>query len=777
MTALGTRVPDVGTDADHHSRAEDARLLRGQGRFVDNVNRPGQLWMHVVRSSFAHATISVDCSRALAQSGVKAAFGADHFDRVPVVPLRIGQGVPPLDAYLQPVLASGRVRYVGEPVAVVVADNPYAAEDAAELVQVTYEALTPVLDAKSSSASDAEPLFPGEPNRAAHISKGYGDVDAAFAAADHIIDLDLEVGRHSAAPLETRGLVADYDTFADRLTVWGLTKVAHFNREALARLLELPLERIAVRSVDAGGAFGVRGEFYPEDFLVPYLSRMLRRPVKWVEDRSEHLMAANQSREQSRRVSGAFGKDGTLLGVRDEVWLDQGAYVRTVGIVVADVTLAMLPGPYRLPAYQGEVHQTLTNKTPAGTFRAPGRFESTFACERLMDAAAQTLAIDPIEVRRRNLLNDTDLPVRRPLTILGHELHIEEGDPAGLLEDALERSDIHAWQVEAALERGMGRLVGVGVACFLEKGGGGGFETVSVGIDSRGQVVVGSGSASLGQGTETLLADIVSAELAVDISEIDVRQSDTDLVATGVGSWASRSALYTGNAARAAASRLRDRVLTVAAEMFGVEVTQIELRDGMVVVASDLGRSASMADVVAFHRAANPGEPAASAFTEIYTERTVGMTYPYGVLLLQVEVHPGTGQISVRRAFVASEVGRAMRPDLVRGQLVGGLMQGIGGAIYERFVYDEMGEPLSTSFMTYRLPTAHEMPQSVDVLISEKYPSLGNGLGLRACGESGINAAGAAVAAAVDDALGSCVVRALPLDPESVVDLLTARPG
>ncbi len=755
-------------------RNEDFRLLRGAGRFVDNVDRPGQLWMYVVRSTVAHGRFSVDCRPALECPGVRAAITAEDFDEVPVVPLRLGQSDPPLDPFLQPVLADRVVRYVGEPIAALVAESPYLAEDAAERVRVEYEALTPVLDARTAVEAESPVLFAGHPNRAAHIHKGYGDVDGAFEHAAHIVTLELEVGRHSAVPLETRGLVADYDRASEHLTLWGLTKVAHFNRMVLGRLLDLPIEQISVRSSDAGGAFGVRGEFYPEDFLVPFLARMLDRPVKWIEDRSEHLTAANQSREQSRVVSGAFDDEGRILGIRDQVWLDQGAYVRTVGIVVPDVTLAMLPGPYRVPSYQGEVHMAMTNKTPAATFRAPGRFESTFACERLLDAAARRLGVDTVDVRRLNLLTSDDLPLARPLTILGHELHIEEGDPAELLEQTIEQSGYRSWCEEAALERAIGRAVGVGLVCFLEKGGGGGFETVSVGLDSRGRLIVGSGGASLGQGNESMLAEIVSRELSVPPASVEVRMSDTDLVATGVGSWASRSTLYAGNAARVAAGRLRERARRVGAGMLGCDVDQVELAGGSVRVSAEPGRGVTLAEVAAFDRTAGPGGSTIAPFTETYTESGVGVTYPYGVLVLQVEVDPGTGQISIRRAFLSSEVGNAIKPQIVKGQLVGGLMQGIGGAIYEGFRYDEAGEPLCTTFMTYRLPTAHEMPRSVEVLVSEKYPSIGNSLGLRSCGESGINPAGAAVAAAVDDALEGDLVRELPLHPELVVGLARA---
>jgi len=341
-------------------RVEDARLLRGAGRFVDDVDRPGQLWLRVVRAPSAHAELrAIDTAAARELPGVHAVVTAADLDPVPHIPVRLQTSDAPLDDHLQPVLATGEVRYVGEPVAAVVADDAYLAEDAAERVTCELEPLDVVLDARDAALLTLE--------------RGYGDAGAAFARAAHVVEVEVEVGRHSGVPLETRGLVADYDEALDRLTIWGATKVPHFNRRVLARLLGMEERRIALRTTDAGGGFGVRGEFYPEDFLVPYLARRLRRPVKWIEDRAEHLVATNHSRQQRRRLEGAFAADGVLLGLRDTLWHDNGAYARTHGVVVPELTLSMLPGPYRVPAYEGRAHVALTNKTPCGTYRGPGR--------------------------------------------------------------------------------------------------------------------------------------------------------------------------------------------------------------------------------------------------------------------------------------------------------------------------------------------------------------------------------------------------------------------
>jgi aerobic carbon-monoxide dehydrogenase large subunit len=759
-------------------RVEDARLLRGAGRFVDDVDRPGQLWMRVVRATSAHARLlGVDAAAAREAPGVHAVLTAADLDPVPRIPVRLGPFDQPLDAYLQPVLADGAVRYVGEPVAVVVADDPYAAEDAAELVVAELEPLDVVLDAARAIEPDAPALHdPG--NEVLTLRRGYGDSAAAFERADRVVEVEVEVGRHTGVPLETRGLVADHDAALDRLTVWGATKVPHFNRRVLARLLGMDEARIALRSTDAGGGFGVRGEFYPEDFLVPYLARALGRPVKWIEDRAEHLVATNHSRQQRRRLAGAFAADGELLALRDTVWHDNGAYIRTHGVVVAELTLSMLPGPYRVPAYEGRAHVALTNKTPCGTYRGPGRYEATFARERLLDAAADELGIDRLALRRRNLLGQHDLPHRRDLPVLGHPVEVDGGDFAGLLDAALERSGYDDWVREAAAAREDGRAVGTGIAYFLEKSGGGGFERARVSVGEDGRVAVAAGGATLGQGIETVLAQVTADVLGVDPGEIDVTVGDTDLLSAGGGSWASRSTIFSGGAVRLAADATAERARDVAAELLEAAPGDIRLEGGRAVVTGSHDRAVTLAEIAAAcdatsagRRGDEPGLTAARTFVD------APMTYPYGVHLAQVEVDPATGGVRVRRYFIAYEVGRAVNPALVAGQLTGGAAQGLGGALMEAFRYDASGQPLCTSFMDYLIPSAAEVP-AVGTAIREDAPSPGNPLGAKGAGEGGVDGAGAAVAAAVEDALGaSRAIVAVPLMPEDVRAVAARRPA
>jgi carbon-monoxide dehydrogenase large subunit len=739
-------------------RVEDARLLTGAGRFVDDVDRPGQVWLRVVRAPSAHARLrAVDTAAAREIAGVHAIVTAPNLgDPVPRIPVRLGPFDQPLDDFLQPVLATGEVRYVGEPVAAVVADDPYVAEDAAELVVCELEALDVVLDAHEADAALA-------------LERGYGDVDGAFARAAHVVAVEVDVGRHTAVPLETRGLVADYDAALDRLTIWGATKVPHFNRRVLAALLGMEEDRISLRSTDAGGGFGVRGELYPEDVLVAWLARALRRPVKWIEDRAEHLVATNHSRQQRRKVEGAFAADGELLALRDTIWHDNGAYARTHGVVVPELTLSMLPGPYRVPAYAGVAHVALTNKTPCGTYRGPGRYEATFARERLLDAAADELGIDRLTLRRRNLLAPDDLPHHRDLPVLGHPVEIDVGDFAGLLDAALDASGYEDWVREAAEARASGRAVGTGLAYFLEKSGGGGFERARVSVDERGRVRVAAGAATLGQGIETVLAQVTADQLGVDPADVEVTVGDTDLVSAGGGSWASRSTIFAGGAVRLAAEATAERAREVAAELLEAAPGDIVLAGGHARVAGSADRRVALADVAAACDAASagrrgdePGLTAARTFVD------APMTYPYGVHLGQVEVDPATGGVTVLRYFIAYEVGRAINPALVEGQLRGGAAQGLGGALMEAFRYDASGQPQCTSFMDYLIPSAAEIPE-VGTHVREDAPSPGNPLGTKGAGEGGVDGAGAVVAAAVEDALGaSHAIDALPVTPERV---------
>ena len=462
MTVIGTRLP----------RQEDPRLLRGRGRFGDDISAPGQLWARVVRSPVAHGQVrGLDVTEAVKVPGVVAVVTAQDLPKGLVIPVRLAIAGTDLSDFLQPVLAGDTVRYVGEPLAVVAGDDPYACEDAAELVEIDIAEKPPVLHASKD-----------QHRTAAELTRGYGDTAAAFAAAAHVVTIDLAIGRHSGVPLEPRCLLAVPDPDRGALDIFGMTKVPVWNRDLLADMLGMDETLIHVHAVDAGGGFGVSGEFYPEDFLIPWLAAKTGRPVKWAEDRAEHLMAVNHSRQQYHRIAAAFDGEGRILGLADDITQDNGAYCRTHGVAVPELTAAMLPGPYRVPAYRGRVRVVLTNKTPCGTYRAPGRFEGTAAREHLLDVAATQLGIDPIELRMRNLLAPSEMPHERPISTLGTELILDTGDYPALLAAAVKEADRLGYRTQAGENAGS-RLRGFGLAMFVEKSGLGPQETADVTVE------------------------------------------------------------------------------------------------------------------------------------------------------------------------------------------------------------------------------------------------------------------------------------------------------
>ncbi|MDH3703416.1 MAG: xanthine dehydrogenase family protein molybdopterin-binding subunit [Alphaproteobacteria bacterium] len=754
------------------TRLEDRPLVTGAGRFVADIDFSHQLHMRVVRSAHAHGIIrSIDLDAAKAMLGVRAIWTFTDIADIPPIPFR-ATTVQGLEPYRQPILADEFVRYVGEPVAAVFADNAFIAEDAAELVSVDIEERPPVLSAQH----DPGEFAPGLGTEPTTIVKTYGDLDAAMAQAHGSIALTLEVGRHSGVPLETRGAVARYDAATDMLELHGAAKRPHWNRDQIAEMIQRAPSSIQLFEYHVGGGFGVRGEIYPEDILVCLAALRLRRPVKWVEDRREHLMATNHSREQTHLIRAGFDADGRILAIDNEFYHDQGAYVRTHGARVVDMTTSLLPGPYRIPAYRAVGHFRLTNKTPAATYRAPGRFETSFVRERVVDAVAAQLGIDPVEIRRRNLISKDEMPFARPMDALDTPVEFDSGDYAGLLDKALTAFDWNARRADIERRRSSGEAVGAGIAMFVEKSGLGPVDTVRVSVDTAGAVEIVTGSSSVGQGMETVIAQICAETLGVDYRNIRVIRGQTNRIEFGFGTHASRVTVMTGEATRVAAEKVKKKALGVAAEMLQISAAALELRDGCVIrqdseTAIPLGDIArNLGPTSRFSREREPGLSADG------WHRTDHMTYPYGVHAAVVRVDRETGGVAVENYLVAYDVGRAVNPMLVEGQMLGGLAQGLGGALLEEFRYDEQGTPLSVTFADYMIPTAREMPK-VEILITEDAPSPLNPLGLKGAGEGGVNPVGAVIAAAIDDALGMPgAITRLPATPQRLRALMSSAP-
>ena len=790
---------------------------------MDDVHLPRMLHATVVRSPVAHARVrDVDATAARSLPGVAAVFsGREVAGALRPIPVRL---VPDerLLRYLQRPLAIERVRYVGEPLALVVAASRAIAEDAAERIAIDLDPLPAATEAASASLPPAA-LFDHTPdNVASLIEEGFGDLEAAFARAHRVVRLSFRIGRHSAVPMETRGLVAAPDRDAGhgsgRLTVWGPTKVTHFNRGVLAAMLGWPEHRIRLVEPDVGGGFGARGEFYPEDFLVPFAALELGRSVKWIEDRVEHLSAINHSREQGYDLALALDARGRFLGLRADLVNDMGAYLRTHGTVVPGLSAGLLPGPYEMEAYRGRVRCVLTNKTPTGTYRAPGRFECNAARERLIDRAAEESGIDRVGLRMRNLIRPERMPFARGTTILGEEVSFDSGDyPAALAAAVAEsgfstrRSAARSRVAPTADRRGIpggyggagptvgdrdavdgrpgptpaasaggsgasggaevgpapgegeeaeaGRLRhGMGLACFVEKTGTGPFEGARASLDRSGSLVVATGAADVGQGLETCLAQIAGEALGVDYARVTVRHGDTDLLPHGVGSFASRGTVMAGNAVYAAVRELRTRVLDRAGRRLAEPPERLALDAGGVVVRAADGRSVALADL-----AAEPGLEAVHYF------RCDRMAYAHGVTVARVRVDTATGQVVPERIWLLYDVGRVVNPAMVAGQIEGGIAQGLGGALLEELRYDDGGQLLSGSFMDYLLPGPFDVPSIVHRQLGST-PSPRNPLGVKGVGEIGIAGVGGAIANAVADALGDagCGADRLPLTPERV---------
>jgi carbon-monoxide dehydrogenase large subunit len=745
-------------------RLEDGPLVTGRGQFAGDISFPRQLHMRMVRAANAHGVLkSVDVTAAKALRGVVAVWTASDIADLPPIDFREGP-IEKLAPFRQPVLARDYVRYVGEPVAAIFATDPYIAEDAADLVIVEVDELPALVDAAAPVADFADGLTT-EPTI---CRQGYGEVDAVFRNAAHVIEIDVAIGRHSGVPLETRGAIGRYDAARDVLELHGAAKVPHRNRESLARMFGRSTAAVHCYEGQVGGGFGVRGEIYPEDILVLVAAMRLGRPVKWLEDRREHMIAANHSRQQRHFIRAAVDAEGHLLGIDDRFFHDQGAYIRTHGTRVAETACGILPGPYRLPNFRVQCHFRLTNKTPAATYRAPGRYETNFVRERLMDAIANKLGLSRVEVRRRNLLQPADMPHERPLVALGDEVVLDSGDYPGLLDKALARCAWDKLEREVKERRAKGELIGLGLAMYVEKSGLGPIDGVRIHVHDSGDVEVITGGASVGQGFETVVAQICADKLGVDYRKVRVIHGQTDRVDYGIGAHATRATVMTGNATAIAAEKVRAKALDMASQLLQADPGHLAIVDGKIVRSEAPDESLMTLGEIANHLRPtsktrgerDPGLGAEGWFNAAH------MTYPYGVQIALVTIDRGTGGVTIEKMLIAFDVGRAVNPVLVRGQIVGGFAQGLGGAMFEEFQYDERGQPLSVTFADYLMPTAHEIPK-VDVLITEDAPSTTNPLGIKGAGEGGIAGVGAAIASAVDDALGDiATVTSLPIKPQ-----------
>ena len=747
-------------------RLEDLRFLRGRGQYVDDLARKDMLHAAILRSSVAHGRIrSIEVTRARALPGVHSVITAKEIgNRVPRVPMRL-QPLPDFERFGQPVIAETKVRYVGEAIAVVLADSPGIAEDALGLVETDIEPLPAVAD-RHASAEDRSLLFEeAGTNLAIRFRAVRGDAAAAFAGAPYVRRERFRTQRHMALPLEPRGLLAEWDAARERLVIYGGAKVLFFNRRTLAKQLGLPEAAIEIVENDVGGGFGARGEFYPEDFLIPFAARLTGRPVKWTEDRRENLMCINHAREAECEVEIACTREGTILGLRGHAYVDVGAYMRTNGAVGARNVAQFMSGPYRIPNIDIDVALQLTNKTPVGTYRGPGRFETDFFRERLFDMVTQDLGLDRVAFRRRNLVSKQEMPYQiATITPFESKDEFDSGDYQATLDRCLDEVN---WPEKSKLAGRLidGRYHGLAVGCFIEGGAAGPKESARIVLERDGLYSVYVGSSAIGQGLETVFAQIAADALEITIKRIrGVFHGSTSYVNDGYGAYHSRSVVMGGSAILDAAAKLRDAIRTWAAQRLNCQASAIEIVEGVKAVGPG-GNS------IALNELSGGSLSAEGAFLN------KKHTYTYGAHAAHVAVDPKLGHVELLDYVVVADCGRIINPLTVHGQTVGSVVQGLGGAMMEHLVYDQDAQLLTGSLADYLIPTASDFP-NIRAVMLEQYPSPINPLGAKGAGEGGIIAAGGIMANAVANALSALHVqpRELPLTPTRIWELVQAAP-
>ena len=744
-------------------RLEDPRLLIGKGRFVDDISRENLLHAVMLRSPIAHGLIrAIDITAANKMPGIHSVItAADLGDDIPLVPLRL-MPMEELESLGQPVIAQNKVRYVGEVLAVVLADNPARAEDALSAINVDIEALEAVSNC-SDAISGRSLLFANwNNNKAITYRATRGDIAPAFETPDYVRREQFSTQRQLALPMEPRGILADWNKNDDHLTVEGAAKVPFANRKILAKMMGLSETSIDMIESDVGGGFGARGEFFAEDFLIPFAARLTGNPVKWIEDRRDHLLTTGHAREMSCEIEISCRADGTILGLQGEVWVDAGAYYRTNGTISPRNVAQFMSGPYRIPNIDIQSHAMLTNKAPIGTYRGPGRFEADYFRERLFDIVAGDLDIDQVEFRRRNLVVEPEMPY--PIATIKpveREEEFDSGDYLMTLDRCLEKFN---WSTKEKLQ---GQLVdgvyhGLAVGCFIEGGAAGPSENAKVALQPDSSVHVFVGSTAVGQGLLTALVQIAADSMEMPIEQVKLFHGSTIYVKEGFGSYHSRSTVMGGSAIIKAIKRLRECIGQAAAVRFDCLAEEIEISDGAV-KAGD-GRSISLGEL-------------ANDVPEIEeTFHNHKHTYAYGSAAAHVTVDPNTGNVELLDMLMVEDVGRIVNPLTLHGQAIGAMVQGLGGAFLEHMIYDENAQVVAGTLADYLLPQSSNFPNIRAIMLGEKKSPI-NPLGAKGGGEGGILPCGGLMANAVASALSSYGIQPnqLPLSPTYIWGLINMR--
>lgn len=771
----------IGMFGDRIKRREDPALLRGAGRFADDIQLPGMLHACFVRSPFAHARVgTIDTAAAMALEGVVAVYTladlAPHLtgERVPVE-MPAGAIRHSVDPY---VLAKDEVCHVGDPVALVVAESKAVAEDAAGMVGVDYDPLPVCADPRAALAPGAPQVRLDVPdNLVAAFDVAYGDTATAFATAPRVFQESIVLHKGGGHAMECRALVADYDAARGHLTVWNATQMPHRAQMILTRCLGMSEGDVRVVPPDVGGGFGPKFVFYSEEVSVPLAAKLLGRPVKWIEDRREHFTATTQERDQFWEVEVAVEGDGRLIGIRGELIHDHGAYT-PYGLALAQNSASNLLGPYKLPHYDLKVRMALTNLIPATPTRGAGRPQGTFVMERLMDRIARELGLDRAEVRQRNFIEPDEMPYATPIvTRDGKAMTYDSGDYPGAQKLVLSKADYEGFGTRRAAARQAGHYLGFGLANYVEGTGRGPFESATVRIGPSGNVRIETGATSQGQGIGTALAQIAAGEIGVDFEDVAVTMGDTSVVPYGLGAFASRQAVTAGSSVMTAAREVKAKALAAASHMLEAAVADLEVVSGVVrIKGSD--RSVTLGDIAAA-MAGQPGyaipgnlPPGLEARANFEVD---SISYCNGSHACEVAVDPETGSVEILRYVVVHDCGRMINPILVEGQILGGVVHGLGNALMERMIYDGEGQPLTANYGEYLLPTATEAPR-IEIYHMES-PTPLNPLGVKGTGESGTVPAAACIISAIEDALSDFGIRlaAAPVSPMELAALLQDR--
>jgi aerobic carbon-monoxide dehydrogenase large subunit len=754
-------------------RKEDHALVVGRGRYLDDIVLPAMLHLGVVRSTHAHARLrKVLVDEALALPGVVAAFTAADLPELGTPIPAYGQ-LKNFRDYAQPVLAGGKVRYVGEPIAAVVADTAYRLADALSRVTVAYEDLPVIASTAAARDSDTR-IHEAWPDNLAGISRRtIGEPETALATADVIVHEVLRHPRSAGMPIEPRGVVAYEDRLTGALVVVTSTQTTYLVRGAIAHVLGLPVERIRVLAPDVGGGFGAKAQTYAEEILVPAVARRLRRPVKWIETRPEHFVATCHDREQTHEVRVGFRRDGTLVAIDSKFQADFGAYTIQDDAAILN-TIVHLCSPYRVAHYRNVCENLVTNKTYSAAYRGAGRPEAAFVMERLLDIAARRLGLDPADIRRRNLIRAEEMPYRPGLPYKDDvEILYDPGDFLAAFDRTLELIGYRELRARQASPSGGPRRIGIGVACYNQGTALGPYEGANVRVDPSGQVYVFVGFSSQGQGHATTFAQIAAQELGVPFDDVTIVGADTDALPFGFGALASRLAANAGPAVATAAREARRRAALVAASMLECAPEDIVPQNGRLQVAGMPTRSVALgevAKVAAKSKILAPaGEPGLNTCAYFYPKT---VTWAFGAQAAVVEVDVETCAVRLLRFAAVHDSGRPINPMIVEGQLHGGVAQGVGAALMEELVYDAAGQLVTGSFMDYAIPRADDLPEITTALID--HPSIINELGIKGAGESGAIAPGPAIASAIEDALAEfgITIRELPVTPSRIFEML-----